>query len=92
MAIKNGIFQDREQLFFNEPKNYSSNYWLNGILLKDRDRDEFLAYTNDNGAMIRPAWQVMNQFPMFQNCQHGDLSNAEYFEERVVNIPSSVRL
>ena len=87
------FFKDNEELFFAAPKNCSSNYWLNVILLKNRkDRDEFLTYTNDSGVMTRPAWQLMNQLPMFKNCQRGDVSNAEYFEERVVNLPSSVRL
>jgi len=87
------FFKDKEQIFFVEPKNCSSNYWLNAILLKNQsERDEFLAYTNDNGVMTRPIWQLMNQLPMFKNYQHGNLSNAKYFEERVVNIPSSVRM
>ena len=29
---------------------------------------------------------------MFKDCQKTDLKNAKYLEERVVNIPSSVRL
>ena len=84
---KNGID------FFTEPKDCQSNYWLNVILLKNRImRDEFLQYCNDNGVMCRPIWQLMNRLPMFVNAQCGDLTNAEWFEERVVNIPSSVRI
>ena len=87
------FFKGKEELFFAEPKNCFSNYWLNAILLKNRkERNEFLTYMNDSGVMTRPIWQLMNQLPMFKNCQHGDLSNAEYFEERVVNLPSSVRM
>jgi Predicted pyridoxal phosphate-dependent enzyme apparently involved in regulation of cell wall biogenesis len=79
--------------FFIEPQGCSSNYWLNAILLKDKEeRDAFLKYSNDNGIMTRPIWQLMNRLPMFSNCQSGDLSNSEWLEERVVNIPSSVRL
>jgi aminotransferase in exopolysaccharide biosynthesis len=87
------FFQSREEIFFIEPENCSSNYWLNVIILKNReDRDNFLTYTNDNGVMTRPVWQLMNRLPMFKDRQHGDLSNAEWFEERVINLPSSVRL
>jgi len=32
----------------------------------------------------------INRLRMFQNYQSGDLSNAEWLEDRVVNIPSSV--
>jgi len=70
-----------------------SNYWLNAIVLKDREtRDKFLEVTNDSGVMTRPIWSLMNQLEMFKNCPKGDLSNAEWLEDRVVNITSSVRV
>jgi len=87
------FFRDTEIKFFVEPKDCSSNYWLNVVILENREeRDKFLTYTNDNGVMTRPVWQLMNRLPMFKNCQHGDLNNAEWFEDRIVNIPSSVKL
>jgi len=86
-------FKEKEMDFFIEPKDCSSNYWLNVVLLNNREeRTKFLTCTNDNGVMTRPVWQLMNRLPMFKDCQHGDLSNAEWFEERAVNLPSSVRL
>ena len=87
------FFRNKMIDFFVEPKNCSSNYWLNAIMLKNREeRNNFLAFTNDNGVMTRPIWQLMNRLSMFKSCQYGDLSNAEWFEERVVNLPSSVRM
>jgi dTDP-4-amino-4,6-dideoxygalactose transaminase len=65
---------------------------LNTILLKDlKERNEFLEYTNDNGVMTRPIWRLMNKLEMYKNCQCGNLENAEWLEERAVNIPSGVR-
>jgi perosamine synthetase len=79
--------------FFTEPKYCQSNYWLNVILLKDKNaQQDFLQYSNDNGVMTRPVWCLMNKLEMFKNCQTDDLKNTRWFEERVVNIPSSVRL
>ncbi|WP_461634096.1 LegC family aminotransferase [Labilibaculum euxinus] len=79
--------------FFCEPDNCQSNYWLNAILLPNKkERDAFLNYTNKNGVMTRPIWQLMSRLPMFTNCQADDLTNSVWFEERVVNIPSSVIL
>jgi len=79
--------------FFVEPKNSYSNYWLNAVILKDRtERDEFLKYTNENGVMTRPIWALMNKLEMFNDCQTDDLKNALWLEDRVVNIPSSVRI
>ena len=34
----------------------------------------------------------MNKLKMFKNCQSGNLTNAKWLEERIVNIPSSVNL
>ena len=77
--------------FVKEPSNARSNYWLNAILFSNRkERDIFIKYTNKNGVMTRPVWQLMNKLEMFKNCQHGDLTNADFLEDRVVNIPSSV--
>lgn len=79
--------------FFTEPENSFSNYWLNVVILPDRDKQlEFLQETNDNGVMTRPIWELMNRLPMFEHCQHDDLKNTIWFADRVVNIPSSVRL
>ena len=79
--------------FFTEPKNCFSNYWLNVVILPDHDKQmEFLQETNDNGVMTRPIWELMNRLPMFENCENDGLKNTIFFADRVVNIPSSVRL
>lgn len=79
--------------FVSEPENAKSNYWLNAVILNDRnERDSFLEHLNDSGIMSRPIWTLMNKLEMFKDCQCEDLSNSEWFEERVVNIPSSVVL
>ena len=79
--------------FFCEPENARSNYWLNAVLLPNRDaQQEFLQYTNDHGVMTRPIWELMNRLPMFENCETDGLKNTQMFADRVVNIPSSVRL
>ncbi len=79
--------------FIEEPENASSNYWLQALLLKDeKERNAFLEFTNKNGIMTRPIWRLMNELEIFKECQCSDISNSKYLEERVVNIPSSVRV
>lgn len=79
--------------FFTEPENCRSNYWLNVIILKDKiAQQEFLEYTNDHGVMTRPVWELMNRLDMFQHCESDGLKNTEWLADRIVNIPSSVRL
>lgn len=87
------FFEGSELEFITEPKDSTSNYWLNAVVLKDKEtRDSFLKYTNDNGVMTRSIWRLMNKLEMFKGAQCGDLSNAEWLEDRVVNISSSVVL
>lgn len=79
--------------FFKEPTDCHSNYWLNALILKDKTtQQQFLKYSNDNGVMTRPIWRLMNKLPMFENCQTDKLENTYWLEDRVVNIPSSVRV
>jgi perosamine synthetase len=86
------FFKGSDIRFISEPINAKSNYWLNCILLNDKaERDNLLKYTNENGIMTRPAWQLMNELPMFRNYQTDELKNACEFSDRLVNIPSSVR-
>lgn len=79
--------------FFTEPENCRSNYWLNVVMLKDKAaQQEFLEYTNDHGVMTRPVWELMNRLEMFKHCESDGLKNTEWLADRIVNIPSSVRL
>ena len=83
----------RDIKFVKEPKNVSSNYWLQAVILKDlQTRDEFLEFTNKNGIMTRPIWKLMNELEMFKDAQCANLDNAKYLEQRVVNISSGVNL
>ena len=86
------FFKQLDIQIIEEPAECRSNFWLNVILFKDIiERNNFLPYTNNKGICTRPAWQLMNNLPMFKNCQTGNLNNACYLSERLVNIPSSAR-
>jgi len=80
-----------ELQFFTEPAECRSNYWLNAVICANHEqRDALLKATNDKGVMTRPIWALMNRLPLYAHCRKGDLSNAEWLEARVVNLPSSV--
>ena len=79
--------------FMSEPEGTKSNYWLNAVMLPDKEAQlTFLEYTNDNGVMTRPIWELMNRLVMFKDAQHDELKNTIYLADRIVNIPSSVKL
>lgn len=74
-----------------EPHGAESNYWLNALLLDDAaQRDAFLEFTNGQGVMTRPLWNLMSSLPMYRHCQTDGLENARWLADRLVNVPSSV--
>ncbi|AUC14162.1 aminotransferase DegT [Tenacibaculum sp. SZ-18] len=86
------FFKNSSVDFFEERESEQCNFWLNAIILNNKEeRDSFLEESNKKGIMTRPIWQLMNKLPMYKDNFKGDLTNSEWLEERVVNIPSSVR-
>lgn len=79
-------------VFFKEPDGCKSNYWLNAVITSDKkQRDDLLKATNDSGVMTRPIWELLSNLEMYKKCQKGDLQNALWLRDRIVNLPSSVR-
>lgn len=86
------FFADSGIKFRTESPNTKANYWLMCVELENQqERDLFLKETNANKVMTRPIWQLMYRLPMYANCQRDEQLNAAFLEERIVNIPSSVR-
>ncbi len=91
--LYHNFFNTQGVNFVGEIADAKANYWLNTILLDNLDeREAFLAFANSNGVMSRPVWELMHRLSMFKDAQKADLSNSEYIVDRLVNIPSSVRL
>ncbi len=75
------------------PKNTTWNYWLIPILLNDKkERDYFLKETDSFKIMTRPIWTLLFKLPMFSLCQKDSQKNALFLENKIVNIPSNVRI
>lgn len=87
------FFSDIAVTLITEPAHARSNYWLNAIVWKDRqEREEFLAYSTGKGIQARPVWTLMPNLPMYRHCQCTPLETARWLEDRLVNIPSSLRV
>jgi len=87
------FFKDSEINFVDIPNETDWNYWLMSIVLESKkDRDIFLEETNTEGIMTRPIWTLMYRLPMYKKNQRDSQINAEYLEERIVNLPSSAIL
>lgn len=69
------------------------NFWLNAIKLKNlEERNAFLEQSNAQGIMTRPIWKLNHQNPAYNHCQHDDLTNSLFLQDRIVNLPSGVNL
>jgi len=78
--------------FRTELPNTKANYWLMCVELGDKiERDQFLKSTNNAKVMTRPIWQLIFRSPMYALFQKDEQKNAMFLEDRIVNIPSSVR-
>ncbi|SEL00063.1 aminotransferase, LLPSF_NHT_00031 family [Chitinophaga rupis] len=86
------FFTGSEIAFVQEKEPGRANYWLNTIIFPDHKcQQEFLKESNNQKVMTRPIWRLMNKLPMYNTCQTDALENASWLEERIVNLPSSVR-
>lgn len=84
-------FSGSDLQFVTEPGGCRSNYWLNAVVCDNRDqRNALLKSTNDAGVMTRPIWALMNHLPTYAHCRQGPLTQAQWLEARVVNLPSSI--
>ncbi|MFD2203542.1 LegC family aminotransferase [Shivajiella indica] len=87
------FFKTQGITFRQELENTNANYWLMCVELENlEERNGFLKATNEAKTMTRPIWQLMYRLPMYQHCFKDGQQNAEFLEERIVNIPSSVRI
>ena len=88
----NSFFMSKGICFRTELPHSKANYWLMCVELENKnERDSFLKETNENGVMTRPIWQLIFKSSLYSGFQKDEQINALYLEDRIVNIPSSVR-
>lgn len=84
---------DNSLIFRSEMENTKANYWLNCIEFQNlKERNLFLEEANAQGIQCRPIWTLSFLLPMYKDCWRDGQENATLLYERIVNIPSSVRL
>ncbi len=86
------FFQAHGIDYISESSSSRSNYWLNSMILKSKaDRDSFLELSNSEEVMTRPAWTLINELPMYDDCIHDGLINSIDIQNKLVSIPSGVK-
>lgn len=77
--------------FVDEPADSESNFWLNTIRMTTPNetlRDKLLTAAHREGYGCRPAWECLNQLPMYKHNPQADVSTALNLQKSVCNLPS----
>ena len=81
------------------PKASLSNNWLVSLRIKVADdndaifiRNKLLKIAHERKIFLRPIWKSLHKLPMYINSQKGDLSESDFQEKRIINLPSSTKL
>jgi perosamine synthetase len=80
---------------FAEPRDCSSNYWLQTLMLSEDNlelRDEILAATNAQNIMTRPIWTPLSELQPYSSSPSMKLDVVKSLEKRLINLPSSPSL
>uniref|UniRef100_A0A486XXV4 Bacillosamine/Legionaminic acid biosynthesis aminotransferase PglE 4-keto-6-deoxy-N-Acetyl-D-hexosaminyl-(Lipid carrier) aminotransferase n=1 Tax=Rheinheimera sp. BAL341 TaxID=1708203 RepID=A0A486XXV4_9GAMM len=79
--------------FVTEPQYARSNYWLNAVICpSETAKQQLLAESSSESIMLRPAWKPMHTLNMYHNCIKQPLPVTELIANRLVNLPSSMRI
>jgi perosamine synthetase len=79
------------------PKMFTrSNHWFYSLLIdKEKyglSRDELLNKLNDNKIQTRPIWGLVHDQNPYKNNQTYRIEKANYYIDRILNIPCSTNL
>ena len=104
LRLKRSLHARYKKIFENIPEievleedtKSESNYWLSTIRILGNEpqklRNEILSFAHSSKIFLRPSWTLINQLPMYENSQFGDLSESYNQSKRLINLPSSPQL
>ena len=78
-----------------EPDGTQSNYWLVALVAETADEgwlNNTLQALHDAKLLCRPLWTPLHYQPMYQLCPRSDLTRTAQLAQRIINLPSSVKL
>lgn len=78
-------------LFFDEPLNCKSNFWLNSVIFEDKDTcNNFIKEANKQNIFPRHVWKPLHLLGLYKTFENLNLDVTENLYEKIVNLPSSV--
>lgn len=74
-------------------ENLRSNHWFYSYICEnEKMRDELIKYMSENKIQTRPIWKLIHTLKPYENCQSYKIEKANYYYDKIVNIPSSTNL
>ena len=89
------LFKKTEINLLKEGKDCKSNFWLNTVLLSDKQtkyRNKIIDYCNKKGIGCRPAWNLISEIKIYKKCPKTNLSNAIKIQKKIINLPSGLNI
>ena len=89
-------FKDFKSIYIlNEPKNSRSNFWLQTLVLKEKNKiniDAILKYINKKGFQVRPAWDLISEIKFYKKFPKMNLDQSKAIRTSIINLPSSPQI
>lgn len=75
-------------------KDIHSNKWFYSLLIDTRmyDKNEVINHLKEHQIQSRPIWGLISEQKPYVNCEAYEIEKANYYFDRVVNIPCSTNL
>jgi len=69
-----------------------SNFWFFTLQVPEPDREPLMQYLIDRQIEVRPVWKLMQDLPMFADCEAMDGDHARHAYSTCINLPCSADL
>tara|TARA_Y100000389_G_C17444290_1_gene510588 strand:+ start:326 stop:1501 length:1176 start_codon:yes stop_codon:yes gene_type:complete len=92
IKYKENLKNDAHLEIFKEPKNCKSNYWLQSLLLKTKNKklqEKILKKLNDLGYSCRPPWNLLISNSPYKSNPSMNLNVSKEMRYKIINLPSS---
>tara|TARA_B110000305_G_C19434491_1_gene638107 strand:- start:494 stop:1660 length:1167 start_codon:yes stop_codon:yes gene_type:complete len=100
LKAKRSLFQKYSNIFkltkeiniFKENTHSKSNYWLQTLILKNKNKNlknKILKECYKKNIYARPVWKLISDLKPYKNKQKMNLTGAREIYDRVINLPSS---
>jgi perosamine synthetase len=82
---------DKDTQILREPLGSISNYWLQTLILNQKNRKnqrQIIKYLNNKGILARPPWQPIHTLKPYKKCPKMPLKNSLKISSSLIHVPS----